>query len=247
MKVPERYNYLGVELNATNLQQTIEYLLQYNYDNVNYISFPDSSVIANAQHDEALRKILNQALLTLPDGLPSALYARYKGFKSVSTVSGFLLCNSLLSSNLSHYFLGSSADALEKIKNNLEHKFPNAKVLGYCSPPFHELDYFKKGLLLENELEEINRLQPDLVWIGISSPKQDYFINAHVSKLKHGILLGVGGVFDYLSENKKKSPEWVKKIGFRWLWRLLKEPRRLGPKYWTVIKFYFSIIWKKIG
>ena len=245
MKISERYNYLGVEINATNLGETTDYLLQYDYQQANYVLFPDSSVVVNAQNDEKLRKILNSSLLTLPDGMPSALYARSKGYKNVSTVSGFLLCHRLLSSGLTHYFLGSSADKLQKIKNNIEIKFPGAKVLGYSSLPFHDLESFKKGLLFEKELEEINRLKPDLIWVGISSPKQDYLVDQHVSKLEHGVFLGVGGVFDYLSEEQKKSPEWIKKIGLRWLWRLAKEPKRLGPKYWSVIKFYFSMLWKK--
>lgn len=241
-----RYNYFGVEINATNLKDTADYLLQYNYDKPGYVLFPDSSVIANVQNDETLQGILNNSLLTLPDGLPSALYARYKGFKHVSTVSGFLLCNRLLSSGLSHYFLGSSEDTLQKMKSNLEAKFPSANILGYSSLPFYELEQFKKGPLLQEQIEKLNRLKPDLIWIGLSSPKQDYLAFHHVSALQHGVFLGVGGVFDYLSETHKKSPEWIKKIGLRWLWRLAKEPRRLGPKYWKVIKFYFSLLGRKI-
>jgi len=243
---PERYNYMGVEINATNLQETVDYLLQYNYEKVNYVLFPDSAVVAHVQKDETLKKILNQSLLTLPDGLPSALYARYKGFKYVSTVSGFLLCQRLLNSSLSHYFLGSSAATVQKIKHNLEIKYPEANILGYQSLPFFEVEYYKKGFLLEEELNEINRLKPDLIWIGLSSPKQDYLIHSNLSRLNHGVFLGVGAVFDYLSEDQKKSPEWVKQIGLRWLWRFLKEPKRLGPKYWAVIKFYLRTIWRKL-
>ncbi|HMH32162.1 MAG TPA: WecB/TagA/CpsF family glycosyltransferase [Puia sp.] len=246
MLPPERYNYMGVEINATNLQETVDYLLRYNYEKVNYVLFPDSAVVAHVQKDETLRKILNQSLLTLPDGLPSALYARHKGFKHVSTVSGFSLCHRLLNSGLSHYFLGSSADTVRKIKHNLEKEYPAAKILGYQSLPFYEVEYYKRGFLLEEEINEVNRLKPDLIWIGISSPKQDYLIHSNLSRFNHGVLLGVGAVFDYLSEDQKKSPEWVKQIGFRWLWRLLKEPKRLGPKYWTVIKFYLRMIWRKI-
>jgi len=245
MKVPERFRFYGVNIHATHLEETERFLLQYDFTQPNYVLFPDSSVIAASQHDLRLRNILNQALLTLPDGLPSAWYARSKGYGKVSTVSGFQLCQRLLASSLTHYFIGSSPETLQKIRAHIQNRFPSARVLGYAPLPFQDLSWFKDGSRLGQEWEEIDRLQPDLIWVGLSSPKQDYLIDSHAPRLRHGVLLGVGGVFDYLSGSQKKSPEWIKRIGLRWLWRLAREPRRLGPKYWAVARFYFSVLRKK--
>jgi N-acetylglucosaminyldiphosphoundecaprenol N-acetyl-beta-D-mannosaminyltransferase len=239
-----RFNYFGVNINATNPVETVSFLLDYDYSNPNYILFPDSSVVATAQQDTTLTKILNDSLLTLPDGLPSALYARSKGFKKVDTVSGYRLCNGLLYSTKTHYFLGGSAEILDKIKENIRYKFPEAKILGFTVLPFYEMEQVRHELVLKDEIDKINHLKPDLIWVGISSPKQDYLLSNHVKILTHGLLLGVGGVFDYLAETQKKSPEWVKKIGLRWLWRLAKEPKRLGPKYLAVARFYLSKAFK---
>lgn len=241
----KRYDFFGTQINATNLKESTEFLLQYSYENVGYVSFPDSSVVAAAQSDKNLREILNNAILTLPDGMPSAMYGKWKGHKQVSPVSGYWLCKNLLNTELTHYFLGSTEEKLKKIESEIKLSFPKARVLGYSSPDFHDKIYFEEGNLLEKELKTINNLKPDLIWVGLSSPKQDYLIKHHVPKLQYGIMLGIGGVFDYLSGDVKKSPEWVKKLGLRWVWRVMKEPKRLGPKYWMTIKVFTSLVFKK--
>ena len=141
--------------------------------------------------------------------------------------------------------MGSSPVILDKIKQNINGKFPEAKILGFATLPFYEAEQVRHDLVLKEEIDKINLLKPDLIWVGISSPKQDFLIRNHVKLLSHGLLLGVGGVFDYLAETQRKSPEWVKKMGLRWLWRLAKEPRRLGPKYLSVIRFYLSRAFKQ--
>lgn len=245
MSPGKRFDFFGTCINATNLEETVTFLKSYDYSKPDYISFPDSFVVATAQKDQALREVLNNSLLTLPDGKPSELYARMKGFKGVSTVSGYWLCKRLLDTSLTHYFLGSTEDKLTKIAAVIDKDFPKAQVVGYHSPSFHDISFFKEGNTLESALKEINTLKPDLIWIGLSSPKQDFLMRTHVSKLNHGIMLGVGGVFDYLSGDVKKSPEWVKKIGMRWLWRLVKEPKRLGSKYWLTLRVFSGMLLKR--
>ena len=242
MDTNNRFEFLGVRINATNLSETSQFMRKYDYSRAGYISFPDSSVVATARHNPALQEVLNNAVLTLPDGKPSELYAKSRGFKKVSTVSGYWLCKDLLTTPLTHYFLGSTPEKLAKIKALVEKEYPKARVLGYHSPPFREATFFESGQLLDEALEEINQLKPDLIWVGLSSPKQDFLAKYHVKALRHGLLMGVGGVFDYLSGDVQKSPEWVKKIGMRWLWRLAKEPRRLGSKYWMTIRVFASAI-----
>jgi N-acetylglucosaminyldiphosphoundecaprenol N-acetyl-beta-D-mannosaminyltransferase len=237
----ERFVFFGVQVNAVNLQMVVEEIRNHDFSKTGYVSFPDAYVITQAAKNEDLREILNHSLLTVPDGKMTELYARRKGYSNVSTVSGYWLCKNLLSSALTHYFLGSTPERINKIKANIEINFSEAKVLGYSSAPFESLSFFKDGNILEKELEEINKLQPDLIWIGLSSPKQDFLMKHHVPLLKRGIMLGVGAVFDYLSGDVKKSPEWIKKIGLRWLWRFLKEPKRMLAKDMAIFKMLFVL------
>ena len=238
----DRFIFFGVHVNAVNLEMVFNEIIKYDFSKVSYVSFPDAFVITQAPKDESLMDVLNNSYLTVPDGKMTELYARRKGYKDVSTVSGYWLCKKLLDTELTHYFLGSTPERLEKIKENIQKEFPNAKVLGYSSPPMKALSFFEEGNVLQKELEEINRLKPDLIWVGLSSPKQDYLIKYHVPVLKHGLMLGVGGVFDYLSGDVKKSPEWIKKIGLRWVWRFLKEPRRMIVKDVAIFKMLFVLI-----
>ena len=246
MKIPERFEFLGTRINATNLEEATALLAGYDFAKTAYISFPDSSVIAAAQSNKRLQAILNNSLLTLPDGKPSEFYARIKGYKNVSAVSGYWLSRNLFQTELTHYFLGSTNEKLKKLIRSVKAEFPNARIMGYHSPAFHDPSFFENGNILTKVLDEINVMQPDLIWIGLGSPKQDFLMANHVPKLKYGVMLGIGGVFDYLSGDIKKSPEWVKTIGLRWLWRLIREPKRLGAKYGSTIQVFARIIVKKI-
>jgi N-acetylglucosaminyldiphosphoundecaprenol N-acetyl-beta-D-mannosaminyltransferase len=176
----------------------------------------------------------------MPDGKPSQIVGNLKGHKKVKTVSGFHLCNALLTTSLTHYFYGANKEVLMKIKNNLNSSFPNATILGFKEAPFVDENQIKNNLQIKKDIDHINSLKPDLIWIGLSSPKQDYLMHYFYHDFNKSLLLGVGGVFLYLSDEKMKSPEWVKKIGFRWLYRLAKEPARLGPKVFRTLKFLFS-------
>jgi N-acetylglucosaminyldiphosphoundecaprenol N-acetyl-beta-D-mannosaminyltransferase len=158
------------------------------------------------------------------------------GLKKIAPVSGYWLCRELLNTELSHFFLGSSKDRLEKMIVNLRKEIPKAKILGYSSPEFHSEQEVKEGIVFKDEFDLINKLRPDLIWLGISSPKQDFIMHHHMPLLKYGLMVGVGGVFDYLSGEVIKSPEWVKRIGMRWAWRLIKEPGRMWNKYYYVFK-----------
>lgn len=242
MMLPLRYDFSGVAISAVNLEQTSELITQYNFQQKGYISFPDVSVIAKAQRDKKLLQILNQSLLTVADGKPIALYGRVKGFSSVRTVSGYWLCKRLLNSHLTHLFLGSTKEKLAKIKQQIDSEYPNARVRGYIDIPFYDLESFDDSQLLKKEFDHINQIKPDLIWIGLSSPKQDYLMHSHLPRLNQGIMLGIGGVFDYMAGQVVKSPEFIKSIGLRWLWRWLQEPRRLTPKYASALSFYTKFL-----
>lgn len=230
------FNFFGVKIADVNIDLAKEIITNYHFSTPNYISFPDAYVVSLCQTNNYLKSILNSSLLTLPDGKPSAIMGKKKGMLQMEPVSGFWLCKTLLDTSLSHYFLGSTSQRLIKLKQQLEEEHPHAIIKGYSSPKFISEEEAVSGIVFKEEFEKINSLKPDLIWIGLSSPKQDYIIHNHLPVLRHGIMLGVGGVFDYLSGEVNKSPEWVKKIGLRWLWRLLNEPSRLWGKYIYTIR-----------
>lgn len=232
-----RFDFLGVQISDINLPKAEAFVKAFPFDRPAYICFPDASVIREAGQDAQLRAILNAALLTMPDGKPSQLAARLQGFKDVRTVSGFHLCKALLQTDLTHYFYGGSEDMLTKIRLNLQANYPKAKILGFKSPPFVEKEAIETNAEIAGDIAAINRTLPDILWIGISSPKQDYLMHHFFQQLDKTIMMGVGGVFLYLADESLKSPEWMKKMGLRWAFRLAKEPARLWPKYLDTFKF----------
>ena len=232
-----RFNFLGVQVSVINPAVAIEKIKAYPFTSPAYICFPDASVVKEASTDPFLKDILNAAWLTMPDGKPSQLAGRLMGHRAVTTVSGFHLCKALLQTDLTHYFYGGSDEILPALQKNLHSQFPNARILGFKSPPFVSTKEISTHPQIAEDIAAINRLKPDLVWIGISSPKQDYLMHAFHQQLDKSLMMGVGGVFLYLSDESLKSPEWVKKAGLRWAYRLSKEPKRLWPKYYATGRF----------
>jgi N-acetylglucosaminyldiphosphoundecaprenol N-acetyl-beta-D-mannosaminyltransferase len=241
-----RVKILGVGICKTNLTETLDFLNEYDYSKTGYICLPDMSVITDAQKDAGLLKILNQSLLTLPDGKPIEILLKLKGQKKISTVSGYWMIKSLLKADLSHFFYGASEVTCQKLKNNIVAEYPSAKILGFKSPPFVSVENIQGNKIILNDIKTINFLKPDIIWIGISSPKQDYLMYNFFNYLDHGIMIGVGGVFDYIAGTHKISPEWIKKIGLRWLFRLLQNPKRLWRKYYNTFIILTKLFLKKI-
>lgn len=235
-----RFNFLQVRISAENLGTATEKISRFPFKKSGYVCFPDASVVKAASEDALLLDILNNSFLTLPDGKPSQLAAKVQGFDQVKTVSGYYLLKSLLNSGLTHYFYGGDEEVLKKMASNLLAEFPGSKILGYKSPPFVAVDKIATDLTILNDIVEINKLKPDLVWIGISSPKQDYLMHFHHKSFHKSLLLGVGGVFLYVADGSLKSPEWMKKAGLRWVYRLAKEPKRLWPKYYGTFRFLLA-------
>ncbi len=239
----ERFIFQEVAISRINQNQAIDILKKASREAPSYICFPDSFTIFSAKKDPILKFILNRSWLTMPDGKPLELYAKRKGLKDVTTVSGFWTCKALLEkSEATHFFYGSRPEVLENLKVKLEKEYPEAHVLGYKSPPFVSLNEIQNNKEIKKDMAVIAKLNPDFLWIGLSSPKQDYIMAQYYSLFKSSLLLGIGGVFEYLSGDVRKSPEWIKKIGLRWLYRLIKEPKRLGSKYLFVLKSYFNVL-----
>ena len=232
----KKYDFLGVYFSVVNQAMAKDLLLNY-VPTSGYVCFPDASVVTMANQDPLLLKILNRSLITFPDGKPSQLVANLRGYKDVSTVSGFNLCKSLLDSDKSHYFYGADNSTLDRMIQQIMFEFPNSIIKGSKSPPYLKINEISNNEEIKNDILNIASLNPDFVWIGISSPKQDYIMYFFHQFLPNSIMIGVGGVFLYLADPYMKSPEWIKKIGMRWLYRLIKEPGRLNSKYRATLFF----------
>ena len=133
----------------------------------------------------------------------------------------------LLQTDLTHFFYGCDDDTLARLENKLSIRFPDAKILGFKSPPYVQQHDIYPNEQIISDFKEINKLGPDIIWIGISTPKQDYLMYYYHKYLDKGIMFGVGAVFLYHAGVVDKGPEFLKKLALRWVYRLAQEPRRL--------------------
>jgi len=196
-----------------------------------YVCITGVHGIMESQRDEGLRRIHNEAGLVTPDGMPLVWLSRLYGHGHVRRVYGpdlmLALCEHSLSKGYRHFFYGGGEGMPELLANNLRRRFPGLRVVGGYSPPFRPLS----GAEDERIVAAINEADPDVVWVGLSTPKQERWMTEHVGRLSAPVLIGVGAAFDFHSGLKKQAPRWMQRSGLEWLFRLATEPKRLWRRY----------------
>jgi N-acetylglucosaminyldiphosphoundecaprenol N-acetyl-beta-D-mannosaminyltransferase len=187
--------------------------------------------VMESQRDQALRRIHNAAGLVTPDGMPLVWLCRWRGFRHVERVYGpdlmLACCERSVSPEYRHFFYGGAPGVAERLAERLRARFPGLKVAGTYSPPFRPATASER----EAVVREINGTQPDIVWVGLSTPKQERWMAAHVKRLTAPVLIGVGAAFDFHAGVKRQAPRWIQRSGLEWAFRMMSEPRRLGPRY----------------
>jgi N-acetylglucosaminyldiphosphoundecaprenol N-acetyl-beta-D-mannosaminyltransferase len=187
--------------------------------------------VMESKRDKQLRRIHNDAGLVTPDGMPLVWLSRLHGHDHAERVYGpdlmLALCEHSLSKGYKHYFYGGGEGVHERLAKNLQQRFPGLRVVGGYSPPFRSLTREED----EQVAQSINAADPDIVWIGLSTPKQERWMAEHVGRLTAPVLIGVGAAFDFHSGLKKQAPRWMQRGGLEWLFRLATEPGRLWRRY----------------
>jgi N-acetylglucosaminyldiphosphoundecaprenol N-acetyl-beta-D-mannosaminyltransferase len=137
-------------------------------------------------------------------------------------------------------FGGENEDVARRIIKRMKEDFRNIEIVGYFTPPF--VEEFK-GAIKEKIQIVINRKKPDVVWVGLSAPKQEKWIYDNIRRLDAKMVCGIGAVFNFYSGRVKRAPKWIQKMGFEWLFRIFAEPRRLFKKYIVYnAKFTFLVL-----
>jgi N-acetylglucosaminyldiphosphoundecaprenol N-acetyl-beta-D-mannosaminyltransferase len=194
--------------------------------------------VMESQQDEQLRRIHNDAGLVTPDGMPLVWLCRLKGQRRVERVYGpdlmLALCAHSETASYRHFFYGASPVVLDALTTRLLGRYPSLIVAGTYAPPFRQLDQVEDELIVER----IRQASPDIVWVGLSTPKQERWMADHLKRLGVPVLIGVGAAFDFHSGFKRQAPRWMQRNGLEWLFRLLSEPRRLYRRYLTNIPLF---------
>ena len=228
----KRVNVLGVGLSAINLKLALEAIAQaLAKKNKGYICVTGVHGVMEAQQDERFRQILNRSFLNTPDGMPMVWIGRLNGRREMDRVYGpdlmLLVCEFTRDQGYSHFFYGGGEGVAEDLRRRLEAKFPGIKITGTYTPPFRPLNSDED----REVLGMINRAAPDVLWIGLSTPKQERWMYEYRDRLRVPVLVGVGAAFDICSGRPRQAPQFMREHGLEWLFRLFSEPRRLWRRY----------------
>ena len=173
---------------------------------------------------------------------------RLQGHRRVERVYGpdlmLSLCRHGLENGLRHFLYGGEASVADLLKTNLTARFLGLQVMGTQTPPFRDLTAEEDGVVVD----AINAAtQADVVWVGLSTPKQERWMAAHLGRIEAPVMIGVGAAFDFLSGRKRQAPRWMQRAGLEWLFRLASEPRRLWPRYRRYPLFVLLAIAQLLG
>jgi N-acetylglucosaminyldiphosphoundecaprenol N-acetyl-beta-D-mannosaminyltransferase len=227
-----RVNILGVGVSVLNMETALcetESLLDGGKQG--YVCVTGVHGIMEAQSDEAFRAILNRSFLTTPDGMPTVWLGRIHGFNQMKRVYGpdymLGLCERSVARGYRHFLFGGKPGVAEELRETLTRRFPGLQIVGTYTPPFRPLNREE-----ENDLRfRLRASRADILWCGLSTPKQERFMSAYRDRMPVKLMVGVGAAFDLLSGNLSEAPDWMKQSGLQWLYRLVKEPRRLWRRY----------------
>jgi N-acetylglucosaminyldiphosphoundecaprenol N-acetyl-beta-D-mannosaminyltransferase len=227
-----RANVLGVGVHAVNLRvaaELIESAIDANAKG--YVCVTGVHGVMEAQRDSRFKNILDRAMLVVPDGTPTVWVGRWEGYGDMGRVFGpdlmTELCRRSVASGHTHFLYGGKPGIAEELKQTFSERFPGIRIVGTYTPPFRALSPVEKADLQE----ELSELRPDIIWIGLSTPKQEQFMAEYLDLLQCKIMIGVGAAFDIHTGRIKDAPQWVKVSGLQWLHRLCQEPSRLWKRY----------------
>jgi len=233
---------LGVKIHKVNMEQAFSSFLYLLNGNICSMIFtPNTEMVMNASKDKEFRTVLNDGDLIVPDGIGLIYASNHHNLGLESRVPGIELMEKILkfsnNTKKSIFLLGGSPGVAEKAAENIKETFPNIIIKG-C----HD-GYFKEDGELK-VIDKINETRPDILFIALGTPKQEMWMNKHKKILNAKVAMGVGGAVDVWSGNSKRAPKFFRDLGLEWLYRLLKEPKRIF-RMMTIPKFLIKIFLEK--
>lgn len=202
------------------------------------ISATDAHGLVTAVRNPTFKATLNSFYWNLPDGMPSVWIGKMRGANEMTRCYGPDLFRDVFTSSadapVKHFLCGGKEGVAEDLKAAVGQKFGNFQVAGTFCPPFRELSDEE----FRNLGQMINQSGANIVWIGISSPKQEYFAQRLAKWTNVHFIITVGAAFDFHTDRVRQAPRWMQKSSLEWLFRLMMEPKRLYKRYLKVIPLF---------
>jgi N-acetylglucosaminyldiphosphoundecaprenol N-acetyl-beta-D-mannosaminyltransferase len=213
-----------------------------------FVVTPNVDHVVRAEHDPAFSKIVDEADLVLADGMPVLWASHFLGRPLPERIAGsdmtLRLCAEAARLGHSIYLLGGRPGEADLAAHRLQQAYPSLSIVGRYCPPFG----FENDMSLCAQIAgRIKQVSPDIVFVGVGSPKQEKWIYAWRLFLDAGVLLGVGATIGFMAGTVKRAPYWMQRLGLEWLHRLVQEPRRLYRRYFRDLAFFPIVLrqWRR--
>ena len=207
---------------------------------------PNVDHIVRLHNDEEFRNIYRDASLVLADGMPLMWAGKFLGAPIKEKVSGSDLlpriCEEAPRRGWKLFFIGGRPGAADKAKEIMEQKYPSIQIVGTLCPDFG----FEKDLEQNKQIiKVIKKAKPDILFVGLGSPKQEKWINDNKDLYQAPVSAGIGVTFEFIAGMVKRAPVWMQKSGLEWFWRLIQEPSRLWKRYLIDDPIFFWLVFKQ--
>jgi N-acetylglucosaminyldiphosphoundecaprenol N-acetyl-beta-D-mannosaminyltransferase len=239
----ETVDMLGVPLARLNMERALERVEQFiNERSPHLVITSDTPSIVRAQDDLEYQEIIRSAAMVTADGRGVVWMARLLGLPMRDRVSGvdlvLRICELAVARGYAVYLLGAAPGVAEEAAQALQTRCPGLRIAGT------QHGYFT----LEEEpgiVRRIAELRPEVLFVALGAPRQEQWIRKHMEELQVPVAIGVGGSFDVFAGRVQRAPEWMQKAGLEWLYRVLREPKRL-PRMWAVPRFVLMTLWEAL-
>lgn len=242
----KRKRLFGITFVDETEQGLVEYLIGNSGNRYNIVTF-SLPLAGPFESDPGFRKVVMDANVVLPDGKTVVWASRlFKGKRINERLTGPGIFMELLKSasqnSLRVFFLGSTEKVLDLIRKRISAEFPGVILSGMISPPFGEWS------AAENEriCSEISSSRPDILFVGLTAPRQEIWLNDNRDKIPVRIAAAVGAAFDFFAGTSKRAPRWMQQAGLEWLHRTSREPFRMGRRYLRGIFPFAKLILKEM-
>ena len=240
-----RVDVLGVRISAVTMPEAVAAFQQWIQSGEStYVCVTGVHGVMECQRDLGLLQIHNAAGMTTPDGMPMVWASKWAGVRDVERVYGpdlmLEVCRVAAEKGWSSYFYGGKPGVADRLAEKLVSRFPGLPVAGTHSPPFGDLSPDEDREIITR----INQANADIVWVGLSTPKQERWMAEHRASVNAKVLVGVGAAFDINSGGVRQAPVLLQRSGFEWLYRLAQEPGRLWRRY---LRNNPAFLWKVLS
>ena len=226
------FTFAGLSIFSGSIKDVIKRVQFWRQQNKSaYICVTGAHGIVEAKRDKRVLISHTASDLVVPDGMPLVWVGRAMGQKDTKRIYGPDLCISLCEEaerrGWKILFYGTTEQTLTRLVHSLKERFPKLLIVGSIAPPFRSLTKVEDM----QYIKAINKAKPDVVFLGLSTPKQELWMHDHLGKIHNAVLVGVGAAFDFIAGTKKQAPQWMRVIGLEWLYRFGQEPKRLAKRY----------------